>query len=115
MPDDPSNGELARRLEAVHQDLKDDFREIAKRLDAKVSLERYELERRSRDEVHVALMERIAAIEAARVQDQKDAEQERRKAEDQRRSDRRLVFSCLIAPVLLLLLQAYLAAKGAGS
>jgi hypothetical protein len=51
--DDPSNGELARRLELIHVDLKEDFRELAKRLDAKVSLERYELERRNRDEVHV--------------------------------------------------------------
>jgi len=113
--DDPSNGELARRLEAVHQDLKEDFREIAKRLDAKVSLERYELERRNRDEVHVAMMERIAAIETAREKERRDADTVRQKAEDQRRADRRLVFAALVAPVLILLLQAYLAAKGAGS
>ena len=113
--DDPSNGELARRLEAVHQDLKEDFREIAKRLDAKVSLERYELERRNRDEVHVAMMERIQAIETAREKERQDGIQARQKAEDQRRADRRLIFSALIVPVLLVLLQAYLAAKGAGS
>jgi hypothetical protein len=113
--DDPSNGELARRLEAVHQDLKEDFREIAKRLDAKVSLERYELERRNRDEVHVAMMERIQAIETARQKERQDAEMARQKAEDQRRADRRLVFAALVAPVLILLLQAYLAARGAGS
>ena len=113
--DDPSNGELARRLEAVHQDLKEDFREIAKRLDAKVSLERYELERRNRDEVHVAMMERIAAIEQARTEEQRKAQEARQKAEDQRRADRRLIFSALIVPVLIILLQAYLAAKGAGS
>lgn len=113
--DDPSNGELARRLEAVHQDLKEDFREIAKRLDAKVSLERYELERRNRDEVHVQMMERIQAIETAREKERQDATLARQKLEDQRRADRRLIFSALIVPVLLLLLQAYLAAKGAGS
>lgn len=113
--DDPSNGELARRLEAVHQDLKEDFREIAKRLDAKVSLERYELERRNRDEVHVQMMERIAAIETERRQEKLDAEAERRKAWDQRRADRRLVLSGLIVPVLLVLLQVYLSARGAGS
>ena len=115
MPDEPSNGELARRLEAVHQDLKEDFREIAKRLDAKVSVERYEIERRNRDEVHVALMERIAAIETAREQARRKREEEQQKAEERRRSDRRLAFTALIAPVLLILLQAYLAAKGAGS
>jgi CHASE3 domain sensor protein len=113
--DDPSNGELARRLEAVHQDLKEDFREIATRLDAKVSLERYELERRNRDEVHVAMMERIQAIETARQKERQDAEMARQKAEDQRRADRRLIFSALVVPVLIVLLQAFLAAKGAGS
>lgn len=113
--DEPSNGELARRLEAVHIDLKEDFRELAKRLDAKVSLERYELERRNRDEVHVALMGRIAAIEEARQQEQRQADADRRTAEERRRSDRRLAFTALIAPVLLILLQAYLAARGASS
>lgn len=115
MPDEPSNGELARRLEAVHQDLKEDFRELAKRLDAKVSLERYELERHNRDEVHVAMMERIQAIETARQKERQDADAARQKAEDQRRADRRLIFSALIVPVLIVLLQAYLATKGAGS
>ncbi len=115
MPDEPSNGELARRLEAVHQDLKEDFRELAKRLDAKVSLERYELERRNRDEVHVAMMERIQAIETSRTEEQRKAQESRQKAEDQRRADRRLIFSALVVPVLLVLLQVYLTAKGAGT
>lgn len=113
--DEPSNGELARRLEAIHADLKEDFRDLAKRLDAKVSLERYEIERRNRDEVHVQMMERIAAIEEARAQEQRQADADRRADEDRRRADRRLVFTALIAPILLLLLQAYLAAKGASS
>lgn len=112
---EPSNGELARRLEAVHQDLKEDFRELAKRLDAKVSVERYEIERRNRDDFHTQLLQRIVAIEEARDQEKRDAEQERRKRDDERRSDKRLVFSCLAAPILLLLLQAYLAARGAGA
>jgi hypothetical protein len=115
VPDEPSNGELARRLEAVHQDLKEDFRELAKRLDAKVSVERYELERRAADDVHRQVMDRVAAIEAERLQEKREAEAERRKREDERRADKRLVFSCLAAPILLLLLQAYLAARGAGA
>lgn len=113
--DEPSNGELARRLEAIHADLKEDFRDLAKRLDAKVSLERYEIERRNRDDVHVQMMERIAAIEEARTQEHRQADADRRAADERRRQDRRLVFTALIAPVLLLLLQAYLAAKGASS
>ncbi len=113
--DEPSNGELARRLEAVHQDLKEDFRELAKRLDAKVSVERYELERRAADDVHRQVIQRIAAIEEARIQEQRQADADRRALEDRRRSDRRLVFTALIAPVLLILLQVYLASKGASS
>jgi hypothetical protein len=61
------------------------------------------------------MMERIAALEQARTEEQRQADAERRAAEDRRRSDRRLVFTALIAPVLLLLLQAYLAARGASS
>lgn len=113
MPDDPSLGEVARRLEAIHQDLKEDLREYGTRLDKKVSIERYELERRAADDVHRQVIERVAAIEAARRTEQQDAEAQKRKLEDQRRADRRLVFSCLVAPILLLLLQMYLAARGA--
>jgi hypothetical protein len=113
--DEPTLGEVVRRLEAIHVDLKEDLREYGTRLDKKVSVERYDIERRTASEAHQALLERIAQIEAARAQEQRDAEAERRTREDQRRSDRRLVFSCLIAPVLLLLLQAYLAARGAGA
>lgn len=115
MADEPTLGEVARRLEAIHADLKEDLREYGTRLDKKVSVERYDIERRTADEVHRQVIERIAAIEAARLQEKKDAEAEQRKRDDQRRSDRRLVFSCLAAPVLLLLLQAYLAARGAGA
>lgn len=115
MADEPSNAELAHRIEAMRIDLKEDFRELVGRLDAKVSVERYEIERRNRDEVHVQIMERIAAIEAARQQEKKDADAEQRRREDERRTDKRLLFTALIAPVLILLLQAYLAARGAGS
>ncbi|MEU8968182.1 hypothetical protein AB0D11_02705 [Streptomyces monashensis] len=114
MPDEPTLGEVVRRLEAIHQDLKEDLREYGTRLDKKVSIERYELERRAADDVHRTVIERVAAIEAARAQEHRDADEERRKQEEQRRSDRRLVLSALIAPVLMILLQAYLATKGAG-
>lgn len=114
MPEEPTLGEVVRRLEAIHQDLKEDLREYGTRLDKKVSIERYELERRAADEVHRQVIERVAAIEAARSREQQEVEQERRKREDERRADRRIVFSCLAAPILILLLQMYLAAKGAG-
>lgn len=115
MPDDPSNAELAHRIEAMRIDLKEDFRELVGLLEKKVSVERYEIERRNRDDVHDQIMQRIAAIEGAREKEKEDARAARQKAEDQRRADRRLIFSALIVPVLIVLLQAFLAAKGAGS
>ena len=115
MADDPSNAELAHRIEAMRMDIKEDVREVVGLLGTKVTVERYEIERRNRDEVHVQIMQEIAAIKAERQQEKRDAEAERRKAEDQRRADRRLIFSALIVPVLIVLLQAYLATKGAGS
>lgn len=115
MADEPTLGEVVRRLEAIHADLKEDLREYGARLDSKVSIERYELERRAADDAHRQVIERITAIEEARTQEQRQADQDRRAADDRRRADRRLVFAALIAPVLLLLLQAYISARGASS
>lgn len=115
MADEPTLGEVARRLEAIHADLKEDLREYGARLDKKVSVERYELERRTADEVHRQLIERVAAIEAERLQEIRDDELARRKVEDQRRADRRLILTGLIVPVLIVLLQVYLSARGAGA
>lgn len=103
MADEPSNGELARRLEAVHQDLKEDFRELAARLDAKVSMERYQLEQLAALERERVLGERVRAIEQAREQEKQ-----------QRANDRRLLFTALIAPVIMLLLTLYVNSRGAG-
>ena len=115
MADEPTLGEVVRRLEAIHADLKEDLREYGARLDSKVSIERYELERRAADDGHRQVIERVTAIEAAREREKEHREQERQAVEDRRRADRRLVFTALVAPVLLLLLQAYLAAKGSSS
>jgi CHASE3 domain sensor protein len=112
--DDPSNAELAHRIEAMRIDLKEDFRELVGLLEKKVSIERYEIERRNRDDVHVQIMERIAAIEGAREKEKEDARQAQQKIDDQRRADRRLIFSALIAPILMLLLTLYLTSQGAG-
>ncbi len=115
MADEPTLGEVARRLEAIHADLKEDLREYGARLEKKISVERYELERRTADDVHRQVIERVAAIEVERAQEKRDAEQERRKAEDQRRADKRLILTGLIVPVLIVLLQVYLSSRGAGS
>jgi hypothetical protein len=112
---EPSNGELARRLEAVHQDLKDDFREVVRRLDSKVSVERYQLEKEATADRERHLVERIRAIEEAREKEAQDRQVAEQRAADRRASDRRMIFTALIAPVLMLLLTLYLSSRGAGA
>lgn len=104
MADEPSTGELARRLEAVHQDLKEDLRDIARRLDGKVSLDVFKLEQAAQDRATTALGERVKAMEEAA-----------RQQATQRAADRRLILTALVVPVLLVLLTAYLSTRGAGS
>lgn len=104
MPDEPTNGELARRLEDRLGDLRDDIQQLGIRLDRSVSMERYQIEQQQRDDAHKLLLERVKGIEDAR-----------REQEKQRQNDRRLIFSALVVPVLLVLLQVYLSTRGAGS
>lgn len=114
MPDDPTVGEVVRRLEAVHQDLKDDFHNVDRRLDDKVSVERYQYEKEAALERERVLTERIKAIEAAREKEAKEKQEAEQKLADRRAADRRLVFAALIAPVLMLLLTLYLGSQGTG-
>lgn len=114
MPDEPTLGEVVRRLESVHQDLKEDFRDVAGRLDSKVSIERFQFEKDAQLERERLANERIKAIEEARAKEAEDKRVAEQKAADQRAADRRLVFSALIAPVLMLLLTLYLTSQGAG-
>lgn len=64
MPDEPSAGELARRLDERFTDVRDDLRELNLRLDKKVNAEAYDLR-------HMALIARVTTLEALR---EKDAE-----------------------------------------
>ena len=115
MADDPTLGEVMRRLEDVRQDLKEDFRELGLRLDSKVSMERYQLEQQARDAQAAVVLERVKAIEAAREQEAEKSRQDAQKLADRRAADRRLAFTAIIAPVLMLLLTVYLNARGAGA
>ncbi|MFJ4637627.1 hypothetical protein ACIP69_18635 [Streptomyces hygroscopicus] len=115
MPDEPTLGEVVRRLEDVRQDLKEDFRELGNRLDSKVSMERYQLEQQARDEAQKLLLERVKGIEEARESEARIRREEAQRLADRRASDRRLIFTALIAPVLLLVLTVYLNARGAGT
>lgn len=103
MADDPTLGELARRFEDRVGDIRDDIKQLGVLIDKRVSVERYLLEQQARDEGTRLLVERVKALEDAG-----------REKERQRASDRRLILTALVVPVLLVLLTAYLAAKGAG-
>lgn len=115
MPDDPTLGEVMRRLEDVRQDLKEDFRELGARLDSKVSMERYQLEQMARDDALKLVTERVKGMEEAREQEARTRREEAQRVADRRAADRRLIFTALIAPVLLLVLTVYLNARGAGA
>lgn len=115
MPNEPTLGEVMRRLEDVRADLKDDFRELGLRLDSKVSLERYQLEQQARDDALKLVVERVKGIEEAREAAAQARRDEAQRAADRRAADRRLIFAALIAPVLLLILTVYLNAQGAGA
>ncbi|MEV0917821.1 hypothetical protein AB0I93_26635 [Streptomyces sp. NPDC049967] len=115
MPNEPTLGEVMRRLEDVRTDLKDDFRELGLRLDSKVSLERYQLEQQARDDALKLVVERVKGIEEARTAAARTRREEVQRAADRRAADRRLIFTALIAPVLLLILTVYLNAQGAGA
>ena len=112
---EPTLGEVMRRLEDVRTDLKEDFRELGARLDSKVSMERYQLEQQARDTAAGQWAERVKAIEDAREQEAQQKRAEEQKLADRRAADRRLLFSAIVAPVLMLLLTVYIQARGAGS
>lgn len=101
MPDELTLGELARRFEDRLGDVREDIRVLGVRLDGRVSLERYQLEREARDKEIAAIAERVKGLE--------DAAKEKEK---QRQNDRRLIFFSLVVPVLLLAIQLYNANKG---
>lgn len=102
MAGEPSIGEVVRRLEDVRADLKDDLAAMARRLDSKVSTDVLALQQQAQDERTAALAARVVAMEeSARERDR------------QRASDRRLILTALVTPLLLLLLEVYLTARGA--
>ena len=104
MADEPTLGELARRLAAVHADLKEDLGQVAGRLDGKVSSDVFELRLKALERDIATSAARAAEIEAGQ------AERDRRRA-----ADRRLVLTALVAPLLLLLLQVYVSTRGASA
>ncbi|WP_069885286.1 hypothetical protein [Streptomyces luteocolor] len=94
MADDPSNGELWRLITDVRA-------EISARLDQLVRRDVYDARETARDRAMDALQRDIQEIEA-----------EREKEADRRAADRRLIFTALVAPVIMLALMLYLASQG---
>jgi hypothetical protein len=112
MGDEPTNGELARRLDAGFDDIKEDMRTLAGRLDTKVDASLLTLQQQAQDERAQLIAVRVAALEDARQKEADARLEETRKAEAQRAADRRLILTSLVVPLLLLLLQVYLASRG---
>ena len=112
MGDEPTNGELARRLDAGFDDLKEDMRTLAARLDTKVDASLLTLQQQAQDERTAAIATRVTAMEDARAREAQQRQQEQRELENRRAADRRLILTSLVVPLLLLLLQVYLASKG---
>ncbi|MFZ3569969.1 hypothetical protein ACOKM5_23465 [Streptomyces sp. BH097] len=94
MADEPSNSELWRLITEVRADL-------SLRLDQLVRRDVYDARETARDRAMDSLQRDIQEI--------KDDQE---KTEDRRAADRRLIFTALIAPVLMLLLTVYLASQG---
>ena len=114
MPHEVTLGEVMRRLDDVRLDLKEDIRQLQQMLDTKVSMERYQFENVARDEALRQVLERIRSSEEAREQEQRQRREDEQRLADRRAADRRLIFSALIAPIIMLFLTLYLSARGAG-
>lgn len=94
MADEPSLSELWRLIQDTRVDL-------GGRLDQLVRRDVYDAREAARDRDIEALRREAA-----------DAEREREKAEERRAADRRLIFTSLLAPLLMLALMIYLASRG---
>ena len=70
MPDELTLGELARRFEDRLGDVREDIQQLGVRLDGRVSLERYQLEREARDKETAAILERVKGLEDAAKESQ---------------------------------------------
>jgi CHASE3 domain sensor protein len=114
MQDEVTLGEIIRRLEDVRLDCKEDTREVRLVINTKVSMERYQLEQLAREEAHRQLADRVRAVEEARDLEQHQRREDAQRLADRRAADRRLIFTAIVAPILMLFLQLYLSARGAG-
>lgn len=105
MPDaEPSLGELGRRIDLLRADIRDDFDQLNRRLDAKVSLERYQLERESTNAEIGRLRDRIGKVEQSRADEAKQRDDARQAEEKQRISDRKWLLGAFIFPTVVVVI-----------
>lgn len=101
---DPTNGELWRLMQ-----------QISGRLDRFAAPDVYTYQHQQLVNEITDLRAELAAVKQAAEEKERRAEEERRALELRRQQDRRMLFTALVAPVLLLFLQLYLTARGAGA
>lgn len=93
MADEPTLGELGRRLDDRFGELRQDLAEVRRSLDKKVDVTVYQIQ-------HDALRDRLAALEALRAQDAARVA-----------ATRRWLIGAVVMPVVAILL-AYILSKG---
>lgn len=97
--------ETARAMEHLREDLRDDINGLRADLRALVPREVFDLHR---DGVKAD----IAAVRAELEREKADRALKEKDAATQQRSDRRLLFTALVAPAILLIVSIYTKAKG---
>ncbi|MEU1307837.1 hypothetical protein ABZ419_02920 [Streptomyces cinnamoneus] len=112
---EPTLWELHRAVSQLREDLRGDLAQLANRLDQVVTEDVYRADQR-------AVEQRIGQVEAGLAHLRGDHEQMVERAGQQRREDqehaaatRRLVISSFVAPLLVMVLQLWLASKGTAS
>ncbi len=109
---EPTLWELHRAVSQLREDLRGDLAHLAARLDQVVTHDVYQADQR-------ATLQRIDQLETSLTTLRTEHEQYTERVDRQRREDaahaaatRRLVISAFIAPLIMLLLQLWLASRG---
>lgn len=106
MGDEPTPAELRRTLADVRDDIRERHSHLNQRIDRCLPLDLYRAHVESSQREHDELAKDIADLRAALSADQ-----------DRRAADRRMIltalFTSILAPLALLLIQAYLSVRGA--
>lgn len=97
MPDEPTLGELGRRLDDRITDVRDDIKALGRRIDGKVAQDVYQVQ-------HEAVVARLTALETLRTQDAARAA-----------NTRRWLIGAVIVPLVAVLLAYVLTRGGAGA